>query len=267
MRCRMDKLKDFLEPYRSYSPEFAIVIGSGLGSIIDDVDIKETIKYKNIPGFPISTVMGHKGELVFGKLSGKNIVVFNGRVHYYEGYSLKDVTMNMKIAGMLGVKGAIVSNASGAVNNMLNPGSIMIMKDHINLMLADNPLRGEKGNEKFVNMTDAYDLNYRNLFKQKALENNVQVFEGIYCAVPGPNFETIAELNFMARIGADAVGMSTVPEVIMARFLGIKVLGLSCVTDNVFMEGLVSHTQVLDVADKCGKTLSFLVRKFIEAIK
>jgi purine-nucleoside phosphorylase len=263
----MEELKSYLKSFEKYNPAFAIVIGSGLGSILNDVEVKETVSYRDIPGFPVSTVMGHKGEMVFGNLGGKSVVVFNGRVHYYEGYSMKDVTMNVRVAGMLGAKGMILSNASGAVNAILNSGSIMIIKDHINLILSDNPLRGEKGNEKFVNMTDAYDKDYRTTFKQIAFESGVEVFEGVYCAVPGPNFETIAELNFMARIGADAVGMSTVPEVIMARFLGIRVLGLSCVTDNIFMEELVSHNQVLDVADRCGKTLSVLVKKFVGVIK
>ncbi|MGB9694930.1 MAG: purine-nucleoside phosphorylase [Caldisericaceae bacterium] len=263
----MEELKAFIQSHLHHNPEFAIVVGSGLGSILGEVDVKEAVKYKDIPKFPLSTVMGHKGEMVFGTLAGKSVVIFNGRVHYYEGYSMKDVTMNMQVAGMLGVKGVILSNASGAVNSMLNPGSIMIIKDHINLIFSDNPLRGEKGNEKFVNMTDAYDEEYRETLKKVALENNVQVFEGVYCAVPGPNFETIAELNFMSRIGADAVGMSTVPEVIMARYLGMKVLALSCVTDNVFMEGMVSHNQVLDVADRCGRVLADLVAKFIGAVK
>ncbi len=263
----MEELREFLMKLNKYEPEFSVVIGSGLGSLLENVDISETIPYKEIPDFPISTVMGHKGEMVFGKLANKNVVFFNGRVHYYEGYSMKEVTMNIRVSSMLGVKGLIVSNASGAVNPLLYPGDILLIKDHINLMFGDNPLRGEKGNEKFVNMIDAYDSEYRKIFSKIAHKKGINVREGVYCAVPGPNFETFAELNFMSRIGADAVGMSTVPEVILARFLGIRVLGLSCVTDNVFIEGLVTHSQVLEVADKCGKTLSSLIGNFLEVAK
>jgi len=262
----MEKTFKFLKKYKKYKPEFAIIIGTGLSSILERIEVLERIEYKDIPGFPVSTVVGHKGELVFGKLSGRRLIAFNGRFHFYEGYSMKDVTINIRVANFLGAESIIVSNASGAVNPVLNPGDILLIKDHVNFIFAENPLSGEKGNERFVNMTDAYDKQLRKKFIEVANRRKVRIVEGVYCAVSGPNFETIAELELMDRLGIDAVGMSTVPEVIVARFLKMRVLGLSCITDNVFMEGEVSHLQVIDVAEKCGKILSILIEDFLKVI-
>jgi purine-nucleoside phosphorylase len=262
----MEKTFKFLESYKKYNPEFSIIIGTGLSSILDRIKILDRINYKDIPGFPVSTVAGHKGEIVFGTLSKKNLVVFNGRFHFYEGYSMKEVTMLVRVADFLGARSLIVSNASGAVNPVLEPGDIVLIKDHVNFIFAENPLRGEKGNERFVNMTNAYDKNYREKFIEVACKKNILIREGVYCAVSGPNFETIAELLFMGRIGIDTVGMSTVPEVIVGRFLNMKIIGLSCVTDNVFSEGEVSHLQVIDVAEKCGKILSILIEDFLKVV-
>jgi purine-nucleoside phosphorylase len=263
----MDQTSNFLKSFKDYNPDFAIIIGSGLGSILTKIKIEEKVPYKTIPGFPQSTVKGHAGEMIFGKLGGHKVLVFNGRVHYYEGYSMKEVTMNVRVANEFKVKGLIISNASGAVNPALNPGDIMIIKDHVNFIFADNPLRGEKGNERFVNMTEAYDAEYRRTFKKVAEKRNIDVREGVYCSVMGSNYETIAELNLMHRLGIDAVGMSTVPEVIVARFYGIKVLGLSCITDNVFSEGEVSHEKVIKIAEKSGVIISQLAEDFLEEIK
>jgi purine-nucleoside phosphorylase len=262
----MKNTYEFLEKYKKYNPELAVIIGTGLSSILDKIEVLERVDYKDIPGFPISTVIGHKGEMVFGKLSGKNLIIFNGRFHFYEGYSMKDVTITVKVANFLGAKLLIVSNASGAVNPVLRAGDILLIKDHVNFIFAENPLRGEKGNERFVNMVNAYDKDLRAKFVEVADKNGIHVTEGVYCAVSGPNFETIAELELMGRMGIDAVGMSTVPEVIVARFLNMKVLGLSCITDNVFFEGEVSHLQVIDVAKKCGKIISKLIEDFLKEI-
>ncbi|MCX6087787.1 MAG: purine-nucleoside phosphorylase [Caldiserica bacterium] len=262
----MEKTFKFLEKYKKYNPEFAIIIGTGLSSILDKIKVLERVAYKDIPSFPVSTVIGHKGEIVFGKLSGKNLVAFNGRFHFYEGYSMKEVTTTVRAANFLGAKTLIVSNASGAVNPVLRAGDILLIKDHVNFIFAENPLRGEKGNERFVNLTDAYDKDLREKFIKVADKNGIRVIEGVYCAVSGPNFETIAELELMGRLGIDAVGMSTVPEVIIARYLNMKVLGISCITDNVFFEGEVSHLQVVDVAEKCGKIISKLIEDFLKEI-
>jgi purine-nucleoside phosphorylase len=266
VRLKVKDIFKFLNKYKNYKPEFAIIIGTGLSSILDRIKVLESIEYKNIPGFPVSTVVGHKGEIVFGKLGGKNLVAFNGRFHFYEGYQMREITANVRVAKFLGANSLIVSNASGAVNPVLMPGDILLIKDHVNFIFAENPLRGEKGNERFVNMIDAYDKSFRKKFIKVADKRGIRLIEGVYCAVSGPNFETIAELELMGRLGIDAVGMSTVPEVIVARFLGMKVLGLSCVTDNVFAEGEVSHLQVIDVAQKCGKALSILIEDFLKEI-
>lgn len=262
----MEETFKFVERYRKYKPEFSVIIGSGLGSILERVEVIERVPYKKIPGFPVSTVEGHKGELIFGRLSKKSIILFNGRFHFYEGYSMREVTENVRIASFLGANSLIVSNASGAVNPVLNVGDIMLIKDHVNFIFAENPLKGEKGNERFVNMINAYDEMYRKTFLSVAKRQNIDIREGIYCAVSGPNYETLAELNLMNRLGIDAVGMSTVPEVIVARYLKMKVLGISCITDNVFAEGEVTHKQVLEVAEKCGKRISLLIEEFLKKI-
>lgn len=261
-----EKTKSFLSKYKNFKPDFAIVIGSGLGTIMSEIKISDEIPYKEIPGYPTTTVAGHSGELILGKLGKKRVIVFNGRFHFYEGFSMEEVTINVAVANEFGVKGLIISNASGAVNPVLEPGDIMLIKDHVNFIFADNPLRGFKGNERFVNMTNAYDHEYRKTFRLVSEKRKIPIREGVYCAVIGPNYETLAELQLMNRLGIDAVGMSTVPEVIMARYYGIKVLGLSVITDNVFIEGEVTHEQVIKIANKSGEKISVLAKDFLEEI-
>jgi len=263
----MEKLQNFFEPFKNkYSPDFAIITGTGLGSMLEKAEIYERIPYKDIPDFPISTVFGHASELVFGKLGNHNVIFFNGRFHYYEGYSMREVTMTVRASRALGVKNLIVSNASGAVNPTLKAGDLMLIRDHVNFIFADNPLRGEKGNEKFVNMTNVYDEEYRRIVKMIAFKHNIPIKEGVYCAVMGPSFETISELLLMERLGIDAVGMSTVPEVILARFFGMKVLGLSCITDNAFAEGEVQHEKVVQIAKECGEKISLILSEFLKEV-
>ncbi|MEF3245620.1 MAG: purine-nucleoside phosphorylase [Caldisericaceae bacterium] len=260
----MEKLANFFSPFQNkYNPEFAIITGSGLGSILEKAKIFERIPYKDIPNFPVSTVVGHASELVFAQLGKHNVVFFNGRFHYYEGYSMEEVTITIRASEAMGVKNLIVSNASGAVNPTFKAGDLMLIKDHVNFILADNPLRGVKGNEKFVNMTNVYDEEFRKIVKTIAFKHNIPIKEGVYCAVMGPSFETISELLLMERLGIDAVGMSTVPEVILARFYGMKVLGLSCITDNAFEEGVVQHEKVIQIAKECGEKISFILNEFL----
>lgn len=262
-----EETRNFLIKYANHKPGFAIIIGSGLGTILKEIEIDEKIRYSDIPGYPKTTVAGHSGEMIFGKLGNKSVIVFNGRFHFYEGFSMEEVTINVEAAHEFGVDGLLISNASGAVNPALKPGDIMLIKDHVNFIYADNPLKGFKGNERFVNMTNAYDHDYRMIFKRVAEEKGIDVREGVYCSVMGPSYETLAELYLMNRLGIDAVGMSTVPEVIMARYYGIKVLGISVVTDNVFMEGEVSHEKVIEVASKSGEKISSLTKDFLEKVK
>ncbi len=260
----MEKYTEFVKNKTDFEPEFSIIIGSGLGPILDKVEVIERFAYRELPDFPVSTVAGHKGELILGHIGNKKVAVFNGRVHFYEGYSMKEVTKTIRLAAGLGAKKLIITNASGAVNKTLEVGDIMIINDHVNFIFAENPLRGEKGNERFVNLTDAYNRKMIEKFKSIAKRENVSVREGVYCAVSGPNYETIAELNLMNRLGIDAVGMSTVPEVIVARYLKMDVLGISCITDSVFSSGEVSHEEVIEVAEKCGRKIAVLVEKFIK---
>jgi len=263
----MEELKDFLKGFvEKYAPTFAIITGTGLGSMLEKAEIFEKIPYKDIPHFPVSTVLGHASELVFGKLGNHNVVFFNGRFHYYEGYSMREVTMTVRAANALSIKNLIVSNASGAVNPTLRAGDIVLIRDHVNFMFGDNPLRGEKGNEKFVNMTNVYDEAYRRIIKMIAIKHNIPIKEGVYCAVIGPSFETISELLLMERVGIDVVGMSTVPEVILARYYGMKVVGISCVTDNAFIEREVQHERVVQVAKECGEKISLILSEFLEEV-
>ncbi len=261
----MEKYTEFVKSRtEGFMPDFAVVIGSGLSPILEKVNVKHRISYREIPDFPVSTVAGHKGELVFGKIGNKKVLVFNGRVHFYEGYSMKEVTKTIRLAGELGVRSLIVTNAAGAVNTTLETGDIMLIKDHVNFIYADNPLRGEKGNERFVNMIGVYGKDFIKKFREIAKSEGIPVREGVYCAVSGPNYETLAELKLMNRLGIDAVGMSTVPEVIVAAYYKMKVLGISCITDAAFGSNEVSHEEVVAVAEKCGKKIALLVEKFIK---
>ncbi|MCD6426511.1 MAG: purine-nucleoside phosphorylase [Caldisericaceae bacterium] len=261
----MEKYTQFVKKeIGDFNPEYAIVIGSGLAPIMDKVKVKKRISYKEIPDFPVSTVEGHRGELVFGTIGNKRVLIFNGRFHFYEGYSMKDVTKTIRLAGELGVHSLIVTNAAGAVNTTLEVGDIMLINDHVNFIYADNPLRGEKGNKRFVNMIGVYSREFIKKFRKIANREGIPVREGVYCAVSGPNYETLAELKLMNRLGIDAVGMSTVPEVIMAAYFGMKVLGISCITDAAFGSNEVSHEEVISVAEKCGKKIAKLVEEFVK---
>ena len=260
----MEKYVEFIKNKTDFTPDYAIIIGSGLGPIVEKVKVKERFSYKDIPEFPVSTVAGHKGELLLGELGNKKVAVFNGRVHFYEGYSMKEVTKNIKLAASIGAHSLIITNASGAVNKSLEVGDIMLINDHVNFIFAENPLRGEKGNERFVNMVNAYNKKYISIVKSIAHKKGINVREGVYCAVSGPNYETVAELTLMNRLGIDAVGMSTVPEVIVARFLKMEVLGFSCITDSVFSSGEVSHEEVIEIAEKCGRKIEVLIEEFLK---
>ncbi len=260
----MEKYVEFIKDKTTFKPDFAIIIGSGLGSITKKIKLQEKFSYKDIPDFPVSTVAGHKGELLLGELAGKKVSVFNGRVHFYEGYNMKDVTKNVRLAAGIGAKNLIITNASGAVNSSLEVGDIMLINDHVNFIFAENPLRGEKGNERFVDMVNTYNKTYITKVKKIAREQGINVREGVYCAVSGSNYETIAELKLMNRLGIDAVGMSTVPEAIVARFFKMNVLGFSCITDSVFSSGEVSHEEVIQVAGKCGIKIETLIEEFLK---
>ena len=235
-------------------PEIAITLGSGLGDLAERLDAPLTIPYKEIPHFPVSTVSGHKGQFVCGKLGGKEVLCMQGRFHYYEGYDLKQVTMPVRVMKLLGIDSLLVTNAAGGINTGFHAGTLMLIEDHLNLT-GENPLIGENLDafgDRFFDMTVAYDKEYRTLAKATAEELNIPLATGVYAWLTGPNFETPAEIRYLRTIGADAVGMSTVPEVLAARHSGIRVLGISCITNLAagMTDNTLSHEEVKETAGR-----------------
>ena len=235
-------------------PEIAITLGSGLGDLAERLDAPLTIPYKEIPHFPVSTVSGHKGQFVCGTLGGKEVLCMQGRFHYYEGYDLKQVTMPVRVMKLLGIHTLLVTNAAGGINTDFHAGTLMLIEDHLNLT-GENPLIGENLDafgDRFFDMTAAYDRDYRAIAKAAAEELDIPLAAGVYAWLTGPNFETPAEIRYLRTIGADAVGMSTVPEVLVARHSGIRVLGISCITNLAagMTENTLSHEEVKETADR-----------------
>ena len=266
-----DKVQEtvkFLKEKGFENPEYAIVLGSGLGKLVDVIKIEKSIPYKEIPNFPVSTVAGHSGNLIFGTISGKKVVVQQGRFHYYEGWDMKQVTFPIRVFKFLGIEKLIVSNASGGVNSNFEVGDLMIISDHINMM-PEHPLHGpndERFGPRFVDMHDAYDKKMISVMEETAKEQGVKIHKGIYLALQGPTFETPAEYGMVRRLGADCVGMSTVPEVIVAKHMNMTCFGVSVITD-LGLEGIVeavSHEEVQKAAKSAEKTLSTLMVKFLE---
>lgn len=252
------------------TPEFCIVLGSGLQVIADNVENQKRISYKDIPEFPISTAPGHKGELIFGTLNGKEVVLMSGRFHYYEGYHMRDVTFGIRTMQQLGVRYIFLTNAAGGLNPDFEVGRPMIISDHINMM-GDNPLIGPNVDDwgpRFPDMSNAYDKSLRELAKQVAKDLSIPVYEGVYVAVAGPNFETPAELRMLRSLGADAVGMSTVPEVIAAAHSGTKLLAISAITDRAVPDDLKPLTgeEVLEVATKTGKMIARILAEMVRRL-
>ncbi|MDY3683562.1 MAG: purine-nucleoside phosphorylase, partial [Sodaliphilus sp.] len=214
-------------------PKTAIILGTGLGELVKHIDIKVAIPYSEIPNFPVSTVEGHSGRLIFGNLGSKYIMAMQGRFHFYEGYSMKEATFPVRVMNKLGVKTLFVSNAAGGMNPEFRIGDLMIINDHINLF-PEHPLRGKNYNElgpRFPSMDEPYSHRLIKKAKEIAAEKNIRLMEGVYVGTQGPTFETPAEYRYFSRIGGDAVGMSTVPEVIVARHMGMEVFGMSVITD------------------------------------
>jgi purine-nucleoside phosphorylase len=255
----------------AYTPKIGIILGSGLSKIAEEVEQKVVIKYRDIRGFPSSMVRGHKGELICGTLEGKAVILFNGRFHFYQGYPLQDVVLPVRVAGSLGVESIIVTNASGGINRGFKPGDIMLINDHINL-LGSNPLIGRDTTGLgpiFLDMSEPYDRGI--IEKVRKLANKLklgQLKEGVYIAVPGPSYETRAEIRFFEKIGADVVGMSTVPEVIVANQLGMKVLGISVIANMAcgITEGKLTHKEVLENVDRASSRLIKLVREIVRNV-
>ena len=257
----------FIKEKTNFTPEYGVILGSGLGSFTDDIQIELTLPYTEIPNFPVSTVQGHKGALVFGTIGDKKVVAMQGRFHYYEGYSMQEVTFPVRVLKYLGVTKLIVSNASGGVNPNYEVGSIVILKDHINMM-PEHPLRGtndERFGPRFVNMSEPFSLKMIAKAKELAQNLNIKVQDGIYLGLQGPTFETLAEYKMVKIVGADCVGMSTVPEVIVARHMDLECFGLSVITD-MGNEGnieTVSHEEVLQAAKKAEPNVRSLIKELI----
>ncbi len=243
MSTLIEKINETLNVIRKKTTknyEVGIILGTGLGGLVRDISIEHEIDYAGLPHFPLSTVESHQGKLIFGKIGGKDVVAMQGRFHYYEGYSMQQIAYPVRVMKFLGVKTLLVSNACGGMNPLYRRGDIMVIVDHINL-LGDNPLIGKNEDElgpRFPDMSEPYSLELIKLAEEVALENKIKIQKGVYVAVPGPNLETKAEYRFLRGIGADVVGMSTIPEDIVANHMGIKVLGFSIITDECFPDSL-----------------------------
>lgn len=257
----------FIKEKTNFTPEYGVILGSGLGSFTDDIQIEFTLPYGEIPNFPVSTVQGHNGALVFGTIGNKKVVAMQGRFHYYEGYSMQEVTFPVRVMKYLGVEKLIVSNASGGVNPIYKVGDIVIIKDHINMM-PEHPLRGkndERFGPRFVNMSEPYSKKMILKAKELAQKMNIEVKYGIYLGLQGPTFETLSEYRMVKNLGADCVGMSTVPEVIVARHMDMECFGLSVITDMGDEDNIetVSHDEVLEAAKKAEPKVRSLIKELI----
>lgn len=262
--------KSIREKTNNFISQFGIILGTGLGGLVKEIAVEFSIPYNEIPNFPVSTVQGHSGKLIFGELGGKKVIAMQGRFHFYEGYNMQEVTFPVRVMKALGVKTLIVSNASGGMNPEFEVGEIMIINDHINLF-PSNPLIGkniESLGPRFPDMSESYKKEYVQLAKEIAKENNIKVSEGVYAGLSGPCFETPAEYRYLWRIGADVVGMSTVPEVIVAKHSGMDCFGISIVTD-LGVEGIVqnvSHEEVQHIAKQQEPKMSLIVRELVKRI-
>jgi len=254
-------------------PKIGLILGSGLGSLADSVEQPILIPYQQLPYWPISTVIGHSGHLVAGKLEGQPALVMQGRAHYYEGYSLAQIALPVRVMYRLGIKFLIITNAAGAVNPAFNPGELMLINDHLNLMgmAGQNPLRGPNLDEfgvRFPDMSVAYDRELRQLARDVAAEHGLVLREGVYACLAGPSFESPADLRFLRTAGADAVGMSTVPEVVAARHAGMRVLGISGISNKANLDGstVTTHEEVLEAGKKIVPQLLSLVRGVLSGL-
>lgn len=269
VECVTEAASVVREKFRG-EPTAAIVLGTGLGQLAREIAVEATIEYGSIPGFPLSTVESHAGRLLCGTLGGKPVVAMQGRFHRYEGYSLQQVTFPIRVLRALGAKTLVVSNACGGMNPLWRPGDLMLIADHINL-LGDSPLIGPNDDRlgvRFPDMSSPYDDGLRAMAREVALHNGLALREGVYVAVPGPNLETRAEYRMLRALGADVVGMSTVPEVIVGVHAGMRVLGLSIITDECLPDRLQPATveQIIAVANRAEPHLTRLVRGVLERL-
>jgi purine-nucleoside phosphorylase len=270
MKKRIQDTAKYLKEKGFESPEIGIILGTGLGQLTNELEIIQEVSYNHIPNFPTATVEFHKGKLIYGKLEGKTVIVMQGRFHLYEGYTLQDVTYPVRVMAELGIKTLLVSNASGAINLDFKKGELMLIEDHINLQ-GNSPLAFngvEEFGERFVDMSQPYNLDINNKFKAIAKANNINLHKGVYASVFGPQLETRAEYRMLKIIGADAVGMSTVPEIIVANQLKLNVAAISVLTDECDPENLkpVDIAEIIAMATKAEPEMIILFKELIKSL-
>lgn len=271
IRSQMQDALAYIRTRTESTPSVGIILGTGLGGLVTEIETETVLEYSDIPHFPISTVESHHGRLIFGKLGGKPVVAMQGRFHYYEGYTLRQVTFPVRVMHALGVRSLLISNAAGGMNPVFRRGDIMVIYDHINL-IGDNPLIGPNDDTlgpRFPDMSQAYNEQYIGIAEEVALEQHIPLRKGVFVAVAGPNLETRAEYRFLRGIGADAVGMSTVPENIVAIHMGMNVLAFSIITDECFPDALepVDVPAIIKIANDTEPRLRAIMKGVIERLE
>ena len=263
----IDAIAKIVRQRLNFQPRISMILGSGLGPLADSVENATIIPFQELPGWPISTVVGHQGRLVCGKLEGQDVIFMQGRTHYYEGYSMDRITMPIRVFQRLGVEILVVTNAAGAVNPDFEPGDLMMLTDHLNLigMAGPNPLRGpnlDVFGTRFPDMSQAYDRKLADIARKVAIDEGINLQEGVYVSLAGPSFETPADLRFLRAVGVDAVGMSTVPEVIVAHHGGQRVLGISGISNKANLDGntITTHEEVLEAGQVIVPKLTALIK-------
>lgn len=266
---QIDQAADFVRSRTSHRPRVGLILGSGLNSLADSVQKADVIPFGEVPNWPVSTVQGHVGRLVIGELEGQIVMVMQGRIHFYEGYSISQIALPVRVITRLGLEMMFVTNAAGGVNPQFTPGDVMLITDNLNIMgmAGANPLMGPNIDElgpRFPDMSQAYDHKLMALARKAASENQVQLQEGVYCGLSGPSFESPADLRFLKLAGADAVGMSTVPEVIVARHGGLRVLGFSGISNKANLDGstVTTHEEVMEA----GKVITPKIEKIVRGV-
>lgn len=267
---KIEEAVEFIRSCGVKDPYVGIVLGTGLGNLASKIEAEVVISYADIPHFPVSTVESHSGKLIYGNLSGKKVLAMQGRFHYYEGYSGAEITFPIRVMKLLGINKLLISNAAGTVNPDFKKGTLMLIDDHIN-MIPDNPLRGKNLDElgpRFPDMSQPYNLEMNQMLKDIAREKEVTLHEGVYTPVAGPNLETRAEYRYLRKIGTDAVGMSTAPEVIVANHMGLPCCAISVLTDECDPDNLVpvSIEEILEIAGRAEKDLTLLYEELIKRI-
>jgi len=267
---QIESATSFIQKNTKINPQIGIILGTGLGGLAKEIQVEDVLSYSDIPHFPVSTVETHEGKLLLGRLGNKQVVAMQGRFHYYEGYSMKQITLPVRVMKRLGIDTLLISNACGGMNPNFRRGDLMIIDDHINL-LGDNPLIGPNLDDfgpRFPDMSEPYAQDLILMAEEIALEHKIKLQKGVFVAVSGPNLETRAEYRFLRIIGADAVGMSTVPEVIVAVHCGMRVFGLSVVTDECFPDALepVNVAEIIKTANTAEPRLTLIMKKLVEKL-